>query len=159
MNRPRSSRPAPHCRPGASMIETAFVLGIFLTMTFGMFELSITAWYQHLVTQGARQLVRLAIVHGALAPPQLAEWSPATLGGATYSVAANGTGPVATAIQPSLAGLDITKTTITLQWIDGDAQSGSRVLAQVVTTHHSILSYVFNLTWTLTGKSTMPIVH
>lgn len=158
LGRPRSDR------RGATMVETAIVLMVFLTLVFGMIELAVAVLNHHIVTQAARQLARTAIVHGKMAPPELDEWSPATLPttGAPdfiYEVPAEDEGDVAKAVWPYLAGVDRTNTTISLQWLEGTSELEKRVRAKVVTTHEPFLTFIFTSGWTLTGESTMPIAH
>ncbi len=146
------------------MVETAVVLTLFLTLIFGMIELSIANLHEHIVNQGARQAARIAIVHGTLAPPKLTEWSPSTFTTSgspdfTYSIAGTDTGDVGSTIQPYLTGLDLANTTVTLQWLDGDAKTGSRVRVRVVTAHQPFLTFPFSTGWTLAGESTMQIAH
>ena len=146
------------------MLETAIVLTVFLTLVFGMIELSISNLHEHIVNQGARQAARIAIVHGTLAPPKLAEWSPSTITTSgspnfTYSIPGTDTGVVGTAIQPYLTGLNLDDTTVTLQWLDGDAKAGSRVRVRVETAHQPFLTFPFSTGWTLAGESTMQIAH
>jgi hypothetical protein len=55
--------------------------------------------------------------------------------------------------------LDLAKTTLSLEWLDGDAKLESRVRARVITTHKPFLKLLFTTDWTLTGESTMQIAH
>jgi len=141
-------------RRGASMVETGLGLLIFLTTTFGMLELSIANLNEHLVNNAARQAARIAAVHGTMAPPVMTQWGPGTM-----SIDGNDTGELGTAIHPFLKKLRLSKTTVTLTWLDGDSKPGSRVQATVVTSHKHILSFVFKSTWTITGQSTLQISH
>jgi Flp pilus assembly protein TadG len=159
--RSRRARPLHRKRRAAAMLSTAVVLTLFLTLVFGMIELALAVFNQHVVTQAARQLARKAIVHGQMAPPKLTAWSPGTLGGSgtAYSVAATDSGEVATALQPYLAGLDLRRTSLSLEWLDGNNELESRVRAQVTTTHQPFLTFIFRTGWTLRGESTMQIAH
>ncbi len=47
------------------MVETAIVLGVFLTMVFGIIDLSRAAYTYHLVSNAARIGARFAMVRGA----------------------------------------------------------------------------------------------
>ena len=150
----RRSRTDAQPRRGAAMLETALVLTVFLTLAFGMLELSITNLNEHIVNNAARQAVRIASVHGTMAPPKMTQWGPGTM-----SIAATDTGELGTAIQPYLTGVDLSKTTVTLTWLDGNANPESRVQATVVTTHKPMLSFLFKTNWIITGKSILQIAH
>ncbi len=68
-------------RRGASMVEAAIILPVFLTLILGMLDLSTGVFRHQLVSQAARQGVRRAIVHGKLAPPQDDRMGPDRLHG------------------------------------------------------------------------------
>ena len=56
-------------RRGATLVETAIVLLVFLTLTFGMLDLAIANLNNNIVNNAARQAARIASVHGTMAPP------------------------------------------------------------------------------------------
>ena len=88
-------------RRGATAIELAIVLTLFLTLVFGMLDLGIAVFRYHIVCEAARQGARQAIVHGKLSD-KLGTWGPAPLSltghgceslGIRHSAAANGIRP------------------------------------------------------------------
>ena len=141
-------------RRGVAAAELAMVILVFLTIIFGMIELAIVVFQYHVVSQGSRQIARLAIVRGELAPPELTAWGPTT-----KTVTANSADEVALAGKGYLTGLDLSATTIQLEWLDSSIALEKRVQVTVTTTHQAILSFPLSGSWTLTGRSTMPIAH
>jgi Flp pilus assembly protein TadG len=135
-------------------VETAIVLLAFLTLVFGMLELGIAVMRHNIVSQAARQGARRAIVRGDLAPPQFEAWGPEA-----YNASANSSDEIAETIRPYLAGLDLDRTTIQMEWIDGNNETQSRVRVTVTTAHDPFLTFLFTSGWTLTGVSTMSIAH
>jgi Flp pilus assembly protein TadG len=136
----------------------ALVIMVFLMLMFGMLEMAIAVFRYHVVSQGARQAARLAIVHGELAPKgsngTMTEWGPAT-----FTSGANSGTEITEALKPYLAGVPLDKTTVTLEWLDGDTKLQSRVRATVVTAYQPFITFLFSSDWTLTGSSTMQIAH
>lgn len=151
----------------------AIVLMVFLTVVFGMVELSVAVFRYHIVSQAARQAARMAIVHGELAPPTMTDWNAAYGGGTnkfgpqTISTAAADNEIIYgkpgdtgfPGITKYIAGLDPAGTTIQLEWIDGDTRLGSRVRATVTTTYSPLITFLFSDDFTLTGQSVMQIAH
>ncbi|MCH8042664.1 MAG: pilus assembly protein [Planctomycetes bacterium] len=151
-------RPPAKNRRGAVAVETAIIALVFLTLVLGMLELSIAVFRYNIVSQGARQAARLAIVRGELAPPKLDEWGPAT-----YTSGANSGNAVTETIKPYLTGLDLDNTTITIEWLDGSTKLQDRVHVTIVTSHEVFLPFVANMlsssTFALRADSTMQITH
>jgi len=145
---------APSRGAGVAATELALILPLLLLLIFGLLELSLAIFRYHIVSQSARQIARIAIVHGELAAPELTTWGPATI-----SVAGTSGGEIATAAQPYLTGLDASQTTITLEWPDGNTKVESRVSVTVTTQHQPVLSLLFTSGWSLTAKSELPIAH
>lgn len=139
---------------GVAATELAFILPILLLIIFGLLELSLVIFRYHIVSQAARQIARVAIVHGELAAPELTTWGPSAV-----TISATSTGEIATAAQPCLTGLDPSQTTIVLEWPDGNTKVESRVSVTVTTQHQPILALIFTSGWTLTAKSVLPIAH
>src|SRR5262249_9365163 len=98
----RVSYVASRNRRGAAMVETAISILVFLITTFGIFELAIANFNEHLVNNAARQAARIASVHGTMGPPKMTQWGPATM-----SITASDTGELGSAIQPFLTGVDL----------------------------------------------------
>lgn len=61
---PPTNRRSPRFRRGAAAAEFALVLPIFLTLTFGMIELGRVIMVHQILTNGAREGARYAIVPG-----------------------------------------------------------------------------------------------
>lgn len=141
-------------RRGTTTVELAVILMVFLMLIFGMVEMSIAIFRYHVVSQGARQLARIAIVHGELGPPEMNEWGPAT-----YTSGANSGDEIPTAIKPYLTGLYLNQTTITLEWLDNSTELESRVRATVTTSYEPFVTFLFSSNWTFTAQSTMQIAH
>ena len=141
-------------RRGATAVETALVMLAFLILVFGMLELGMTVFQRNIVSHAARQGARRAIVRGELAPPELSAWGPAA-----YDSPADSDHEIAQVMAPFLAGLDLSRTNIQMQWIDGNNEIDSRVRVTVTTARDPFLTFLFTDSWTLTGESTMPIAH
>jgi len=136
------------------MVEAAFALSVFFVLTFGMLDLGLAVLSNHIVQHAARQAARIASVHGAKAPPTQNTWGPTTL-----VFTANASSEQATAIAPFLAGLDLTQTTVTLIWPDGNTNLGSRVTVTVATRRSPSVGLVFSGNWNLSATSEMLIAH
>ena len=122
-------------------------------MLLGFLDLSILVFRSHVCAQAARQGARMAIVRGALAPPELDEWGPAP-----YNGLANSGDAIASAIQPFLDNVvDLGATTISILWLDGSTDLESRVRVRISTPYSPF--FFGGPTWTLSGESTMPIAH
>ncbi len=157
----RSDPEAAHAQPnrrGVTTVETAFVIMVFLTIIFGMLELSIAIFRYHVVSQGARQGARLAIVRGEFATP-LGQWDPAVLGSPHTVAADHNTDVVALAVRRYLTGVDTAQTTLSVTWLAGNNDLHSPVRFRVSTTHQPFVTFLFTSNWTLVGESTMPIAH
>jgi len=143
-----------HRRRGATALETAIVLMVFLTLVFGMLEFGLAVFRSNIVSQAARQAARLAIVRGEYAEPELKAWGPTT-----YNSPATATDEIALAVRPYLAGLDLDRTNVQMEWIDGNHEVESRVRVTVTTQHDAFLTFMFTNQWTFRGVSVMPIAH
>lgn len=160
-------------RRGATTVETAIVLMVFLTIIFGMMELSVAIFRYHVVSQAARQAARLAIVHGDLAPPQQTNWwnEPGAGASAPPGNPIRVYGPTkmnvdlavddspTQLLQRYVTGLEPGRTDVKLEWLDGNARVGSRVKATVTTKYSPFVTYLFTSDFTLVGESTMQIAH
>jgi Flp pilus assembly protein TadG len=143
-------------RRGATVVELSIVLGIFILLTLGMFDLGLGVFRYHILANAARQAARRAIVHGASAN-LLGSWGPTSV-----SVLANESGkPIvdgpADGIQPILVLCDLENTRITLDWIDNNNAVGSRVRATVTSDYQPVLTLLWPVT--LSASSTMQIAH
>lgn len=145
-------------RRGATLVETAVVLGVFLILVLGMLDLGAGVFRYHLVATAARQGARQAIVHGSRAP---LGWDGGRWGTTSLDVPATATDvPMVNAIRPVLVGCDPARTRIAVQWLDGSNDWDLRVRVQVSTPYQPMMTRVFgNATFTLRASSTMRIAH
>jgi len=153
--RPRPRRVGP-CRRGATMVEMAIVLMVFLTLVLGMLDLGTAVFRNHVLAQAARQGVRQAIVHGSMAD-KLGPWGPATVSGTAESGH-----PLIAAIRPLLTGFALGEVTVLAEWPDGgnDVSEDHRVRVTVSAPYRPVVLFIFgNPTYTLRGTSTMTIAH
>jgi hypothetical protein len=142
-------------RSGATMVEMAIILGVYLLLIIGIFDLGIATYRYNTISQAARQGARQAIVHGKLAPPAMGVWGPATYNGMA------GDGSVfAQAVTPMLVGFTLSDVSLNVEWLDGGNGIQQRVRFTVTTTYRPILTSVFSSTgYTQSAASTMPIAH
>jgi hypothetical protein len=141
-------------RQGATVVETSLVLMAFLLLLFGMLEMGLIVFQRNAVSHAARQVARRAIVRGELAPPEMASWGPVA-----YTSPASAAGEIAEMVKPLLVGLDLDRTSIQLEWIDGNHRVEDRVRVTVTTLHSPLLLSLFTDSWSLSGVSTMSIAH
>ncbi len=146
-------------RRGATIVELAIVLLLFLILVLGMLDLGIGVFRRQTLAQAARQGARQAIVHGALADrPEFGyvPWGPGTL----TETADVGAHPVVEKIRPYLAGFDLSEVTIQAEWLDGDHRFEDRVRVTVSAPYRPMMTFIFgNLEITLQGTSTMAVAH
>jgi Flp pilus assembly protein TadG len=143
-------------RRGAALVELSFVLMVFLTLVLGMLDLGIGVFEYNIVSQVARAGARKAIIHGSMAPAAMGTWGPTTYG----PVAATDTNPIAQAIAASLPGLDPSKVTIEVEWLDSNNQPEKRVRVTVTYPFQPMMTFIFGSpTLTLSAVSEMPIAH
>ena len=144
-------------------------------LVFGMLDLAIVLFRKHVVSEGARQGARIAIVHGYLAPNSSTAnaWGPTPpycpplpaqslySGATSYEVGADqADDEFAGAIRPYLAGLDPSTVTLGIAWPDGNNEPGNRVTVTVSVPYQHIVPFVFDRApITLGASSTMTIVH
>lgn len=144
-------------RRGATTIELAIVLMVFLTLVFGMLDLGIAVFRYHVLAEAARQGTRAAIVHGSLAE-RLGVWGPASITEADVSHPI-----IAEVIQPLLQGFDQNQVTILVEWPDGGNNPGQeyqhRARVTVSTTYQPIITFIFAQSIPLEATSEMIIAH
>jgi Flp pilus assembly protein TadG len=141
-------------RRGATAVELAVVLIIFLTLVFGMLDLGLGVLRYHVLAQSSRQIARQAIVHGSLAT-KLGTWGPTSYTGTGAS--SDGVGE---ALRPNLAKFDPSEVNVQVEWIDGGNDPDQRVRVTVTSPYKPIMTFVFgNPTFTIRATSTMPIAH
>jgi hypothetical protein len=156
-------------RRGATLVETAIVITLFLTLVLGMIDLGMGVFLQHMVSEAARQGVRQSIVHGSLAPSGWngGAWDPtqsidvvATDTGVPI-VASLRNGPLGELEDPGfLTGLDLGETRIQVTWPDATNSTESRMRVTVSAPYRPMMTFIFgNPTITLSATATMPIAH
>jgi hypothetical protein len=150
--RPRS------VRRGATLVEGAVVLLAFLIFVFGLLDLSLALLRTNLLSEASRRGARQAIIHGQMAPTG---WNGGPWGPTTINVSANTSGiPIVDEIQPLLVGMDLSKTTIKVEWIDGGNAVGQRVRATISGSYQPMITFIFGKpSIPLSASSTMPIAH
>jgi Flp pilus assembly protein TadG len=142
-------------RPGATIVEAAIVLTVFLMLVLCMIDIAIEKLRLHILSEAARQGARAAIVHGSRAKA-LGPWGPGQYGPAL----ASSSDPQAQAIAPFLAGIDPSTVNVTYQWLDGSNAAKARVCVTLTNMWTPIVqSFLGNDSYTLSASSTMPIAH
>jgi len=142
-------------RRGAAMLEATAIMGAWTVLFVGIFDFGSATLRRNLVSHVARQVVRLAIVRGADAGPELPVWGPATQ---TFQISDNH--PIANALRPIAGGSATSSFQVQLEWIDGGNAAEQRVRATVTGRFSSLLGVVVgSKNVPLQARSTMPIVH
>lgn len=142
-------------RSGATLVETAIVLGVLLFMITGVLQLGISTLHSNVVSDAARRLAREACVHGSMAEPSRATWGPVAISG----TATDGSDYAATilSVLPTISPADVSYELI---WLDGDSDPDSRVQARVVLSESPVIPF---LDWLVpaefTAISTRQITH
>ena len=144
----------PH-RRAAALAEFGVILGAWSVVFFATFDFGISTFRSNLVTHVARQAVRMAIVRGADAGPELPVWGPAAI---TRKLTDDN--EVAATIRQAAGGLLTSGFEVLLEWPDGDNEPESRVRATVTSTHESILAgFIGRGKIPVRSVSTMRIAH
>jgi hypothetical protein len=151
-------RAADRRRSGATLVEAAVILVVFVILVLGMVDLAVGVLRFNTLAQAARHGARQAIVHGQSAPEG---WNGGAWGPATLDVSAGDEGvPVAAAIRPMLTTCDLDQTQIVVEWPDGSNAVEKRVSVTVTTAYRPLLTFLFGSpTLTLRARSTLPIAH
>jgi Flp pilus assembly protein TadG len=140
-------------RPGVTTVEAAIVLGVLFVLVFGMLDLGILVFRQHVLSAAARHASRNASLHGSKA---VVPWGPVTAGPAAASDGA----PAPTAVRPHLFGLNPAEVTVKVEWPDGSNEPGDRVRVTLTSDYQHIMATIFGATpRRLTVTSTVPISH
>lgn len=151
----RSTHPASP-RRGASAIEAAFALPIFLLVVFGVLDVGILVFRQHQLTTAAGFIARQAAVHGSKAS-KLGVWGPGSLSGtaADDSAIAKLLARYTTGARPDAVRYEVS-------WPDGgnEAASDHRVRVRVSATQQPIVTGLFGADpLTLASSTTSVIAH
>lgn len=143
-------------RRGATIVETAIVLSVFVTLVLGMIDLGYGLFRYHILAQSSRRLARQAVVHGKLAT-RLEPWGPETV-----QTTADGETAISEAIRGSLVGWNLADVAVEVQWLDGgnDGELGHRVQVSVSAPYEPMLTFMVGSPQvTLSAASTMRIAH
>jgi Flp pilus assembly protein TadG len=152
-SRGRSARRRVGNRRGASLVETAIVLTIFLMLLFGMFDLGIMLVRKESLAQAARTSARLAIVRGKYSDSR-------ALGPTELSSAMSADNAIAVAARSHLVLMNPDDVQMVATWPDGSNEEGSRVRVVLSAEYTPIFTFIFGSpTWTLSATSEMIIAH
>jgi hypothetical protein len=141
-------------RCGATLAETAIVLGVFMIVLLGFLDLGLVLLRQNSLTAGVGRLSREACLRGQLAPPQRTAWGPDPI-----STTAEDESEIAAAIRPTLVGIDRRRVQIQLEWPDGGNEMGQRVRVTATCPHDSIFPFLFGPRTQLRSICVMRINH
>ena len=143
-------------KSGATTLEMAIALSLFLTLTLGLVDMGYGVFRQHVLSYATRQLARQAIVRGKLAD-QLTVWGPEDI-----AVTADADHAVAQYIAPKLVGWRLEEVDIHVEWIDGDndVRRSDRVCVQMTAPYRPVTTFLLgNPSIELAASSTMTIAH
>lgn len=137
----------------------AITLLVFVSLVFGILELSMLVFQQHVVNHLSRQIARQAIVHGEHAREDFAggPWGPEQYGPTTLA-GASADDLIAKTILNEVIIIDPARTTVTIEWPDGNNEVESRVRVRL-TSEVDALVGMFTSGASLTGESEMRIAH
>ena len=142
-------------RWGATALECAFTLPVFLFVLFALLDLGIAAVRFNSLAEASRRIAREAILHGSLAASSVDRWGPATYSGTL----ADGS-PLVAAAGKSIPTMLPGEVQVEVSWPDSDNSPRDRVTVDVRYSHESIVPGLFP--WgplDLRATSTMHIVN
>ncbi len=160
----RSHQPASHkrgrhyssrhgARGGATTIETAITIMIFVTLVFGMLDLGLAVFRRQLLAEAARQVARQAIVRGSMSSV-LGSWGPTTHAGT-----ADADDDFGNAVESLLTGMDPADVSVQVEWPEGN-DLDDPVRVTLSTTYTPLLTFVLGSDpYTLSAFSEMGIAH
>jgi len=143
-------------RQGATLVETAIVLSVFITLVLGMVDLGYGVFKQHVLSQAARQLARKAIVRGELAQ-RFNVWGPEEI-----DMTADVEHEVISSVSDKLVGWNLDEVNVNVSWPDGgnDPRNGDRIHVDISAPFRPTMTFILgNPSITLRGKSTMYVAH
>lgn len=143
-------------RAGATTLETAIALSLFVTLMLGAVDLGYGVFRQHVLTHATRKLARQAIVRGELSD-RLGSW-----GAKTVTTKAHRQNDIAATAATSLVGWNLEEVQIKVEWIDGgsDIRYGHRVRVEMLAPYRPMMTFIFgNPEFDLSASSTMAIAH
>jgi hypothetical protein len=150
-----AQRAGPYERAGATTLETAIVLSLFLMLCFVILNLGLSAFRYNVLGAAARRVARESIVHGAAASPEHDVWGPISFVGnaADGHAIAN----VVAAILPTMNPSDVA---VEVSWPDGENQEGDRVRVRLAYEDAPFVPFMsLGAPLTLKADCTMRIVH
>jgi hypothetical protein len=144
-----------HKRIGATAIETAVVLSLFLMLSFVILNLGLSAFRYNTLGATARRVARESIVHGAAASPQREVWGPTPFVGNAadeHSIA-----NVVAEILPTMNPYDVV---VEVTWPDGENRENDRVRVRLTYVDAAFIPFLsLGAPLTLKADCTMRIVH
>ena len=143
-------------REGATILETAVALSLFVTLLLGTVDLGYGIFRYHVLAQSTRKIARHATVHGSLAD-ELGPW-----GSDSITASADGNDVVSQYIAESLVGWDLSRVDIQVDWIDGgnEAEKGHRIRVRLDAPYQPMMTFILGSpAITLTSTSVMRIAH
>ena len=142
-------------RAGATTVESAIVLIVFLLVVFVILNLGLSTFRYNVLGAAARRMAREAIVHGAGAAPEYLAWGPAT-----YAANAAESSEIASTVAEVLPTMSPEDVDIEVSWPDGDHQESDRVRVRLTYVDNPVLPFMtLQGPLTLTADCTMRIVH
>jgi hypothetical protein len=142
-------------RRGATAVEAAVVLPIFLLFLFTLLDLALAVVRYNSLSECARRATRAAIVRGEFGASPLTPLGPDAWAGTCADAF-----PLADLVRPLLVSMPPANVRFQAAWPDGGHRIGDRVQVELRFEHHSLLTSLFgNTPWTLSASSTMRIVH
>jgi len=143
-------------RRGATALEAAVTMPIYLLIVLGTLDLGMAVFRQHQVTNAANLLSRKAATHGSRAS-RLGVWGPATIIG----TAADGTA-IGDFVAARIPGPNPADVTYRIEWPDGgnDARSNHRTKVTVTADHRLVITSLFGVEpMTIRSSITSAITH
>jgi Flp pilus assembly protein TadG len=137
-------------RGGATLVESALILTVLLTLILGMIDLGLGVLQFNTISHAAREGARQAMVHGQLSK---SPWPTGTFDASTSNA-------VTTAIQPALCGCNLSNTNITVTQLDGSNAPEKRVQVVVTTSYQPMITWIFgSIALQLSATSTTRFAH
>lgn len=145
-------RGLPQQRRGATLVEAAIVLPVFLTIILGLLDLAGAVYRHNLISEVARRGAREAMVLGGGAGPRRMPLGPQTWTGTAASP-----GDVSEAVRPLLAGIAPADVSLRLEWPDGSNAAPNRVRCTATTQYQGATFVLTGWPITLRASSTLRI--
>jgi hypothetical protein len=148
-------RGVPRKRAGATTIETAIVLSLFLMLCFAILNLGLSTFRYNVLGAAARRVARESIVHGAAASPEREVWGPTSFSG--HVADRHAIAEIVATILPTMNPADVA---VEVSWPDGENQEGDRVRVRLSFVDAPFVPFMsLGAPLTLKADCTMRIVH